>query len=58
MLRRSKVQDIHQLPLAKSLNDVLWAMWTERGMPKEGPVFVSAIGKPYTRDRVRSSLCV
>jgi len=52
-LPRRKVQDVHPVPMAQALKDELWALWAGAGMPKTGPVFVSAIGKPYTTDRVK-----
>mgnify|MGYP001562928768 FL=1 len=40
VLVRRKVNDLHRLPMAKTLNETLNILWMEAGMPKEGFVFL------------------
>lgn len=51
-LVRTKVDDIHAIPIARQLKAVLWEHWMKAGMPKQGPVFLSQMGRPYTTRRV------
>lgn len=49
ILTRRKVNDELRLEMAKPLADMLFAIWTERGMPKEGYIFVNRMGEPKRR---------
>jgi len=48
-LARRKVNDELQLIMAKPLGEVLYALWMDAGMPKEGWVFLGKTGGPLNR---------
>lgn len=47
-LVRNKVRDTLTLALTSQLKAELWTIWMERGMPKEGPVFMNKRGVACT----------
>lgn len=49
-LRRRKVSDELELPIAQRLKDALWVESLERGGPTRGPVFAGANGQPMVRE--------
>ena len=51
-LVRRKVNDTHRLAMAKSLNEMLYALWMTAGMPKEGLVFLGRL------DQIRNRNCL
>ena len=51
-LRRTKVKDELELPMAQQLNKMLWNKAMRLGYPTKGSVFTSRIQKPYTKERV------
>jgi integrase len=50
-LNRRKVNDELKVPMAGPLKEELFALWAEKGMPKEGYVFISEAGKPFSATR-------
>jgi integrase/recombinase XerD len=50
--QRRKVQDFHKVPMGQLMKDELWVLWTEKGMPKQGLVFLSQAEKQFTRGRM------
>lgn len=48
-LVRRKVNDKLKLEMAKPLGEVLNNLWMEKGMPKEGAVFLSTTGRLFDR---------
>jgi len=55
VLRRRKVQDALAMRLVGPLRDVLWGLWTDRQMPRQGPVFTGCKGGPLSRHTTRSA---
>jgi len=49
ILRRRKVQDELRIQLSGPLREMLWGLWHEHGMPKEGTVFQGPSGLPLGR---------
>ena len=51
-LRRRKVGDEILMPMTKQLSSELGELALGLGFPTKGPVFVSEIGRPFTRERL------